>query len=80
MSQDHGIGMDFLGVEKGSTKNESQTNENLATTQAKQELVATEQIRSLAASGPSEGNTIIFRRLLACLVNILMRKETKTLP
>jgi hypothetical protein len=50
----------FPGVWKGSTKNESQTDENLAIVQAKQEHVATKQIRSPAASDPSKCNTINF--------------------
>lgn len=60
MSQDQAVAMDFLGVEKGSVKNESQTDENPVTAQAKQEPVATEQMTSPAASAPSEGSTMNF--------------------
>lgn len=60
MSQDQAVAMDFLGIEKGSVKNESQTEENPVTAQAKQEPVATEQMTSPAASAPAEGNKMNF--------------------
>lgn len=60
MSQDQAVAMDFLGIEKGSVKNEFQTDGNPLTAQTKQEPVATEQLTSPAASTPSEGTTVNF--------------------
>lgn len=60
MSQDQAVAMDFLGIQKGSVKNESQTDENPVTTQAKQEPVATEQMTSSAASAPAECSKMNF--------------------
>lgn len=67
--------MDFLGIEKGSVKNEFQTDENPVTAQAKQEPLTIEQMTSPTASAPAEVNKMNFSQAFSLFSKHLNEKR-----